>query len=142
MTWSVRRLAPRIPIGLLTPVAFACTEPTGSGRDADRPAAAKAPAGVTVMSVSPDSVPRDTTLDIRVIGSGFDDGSQAVQMIESSGPVDVVRVAGKRSDASIDRLTDLADDDCSRGCAQWTEQALPWLRQHVPDANSMRDFGP
>src|SRR5262245_35197263 len=90
--------------------------------------------------------------ELRVIGAhraGADDdcieeGSQAVQMIKSRWPVYVVRMAGKRGDASIDRLTDLADDHFStpRGCPQWTEQALPWLRQHLPGANSMGDFGP
>ena len=100
----------------------------------------------------PDSGPDATYGEFRVIGAHraganddcIDDGSQAMQMIKSRWPVYVVRMAGKRGDASIDRLSDLADDNSSRArsCPQWTEQALPWLRQHVPGANSMRDFGP
>jgi hypothetical protein len=89
---------------------------------------------------------------LRVIGTHraganddrIDEGAQAMQMIKSRWPIYVLRMAGKRGNASIDRLTDLADDHCSRArsCPQRTEQALPWLGQHVPGANPMWDFGP
>ena len=38
---------------------------------------AKAPAGPTVAATNPASAPRDTTIDVHVLGSGFDQGSSA-----------------------------------------------------------------
>lgn len=37
----------------------------------------KAPAGLAVKAVDPDSVPQDTTLNIRILGSGFDASAKA-----------------------------------------------------------------
>jgi len=41
----------------------------------------------------------------------IDEGAQPVQMCEPVGTVDVVRVAARRSNAAVERLPDLADDD-------------------------------
>lgn len=43
--------------------------------DLGGPSLAKAPSGPVVTSTAPDFAGRDTTLDVRVLGSGFDDGS-------------------------------------------------------------------
>jgi uncharacterized membrane protein len=54
----------------------ACNEepPTGP---VDTPNAAKASTGPTITATDPFSAPRDTTLDVRVLGSGFDRGSKS-----------------------------------------------------------------
>lgn len=67
---------------LVTAVALlACDAPTGSDVLVG-PSSAKAPAALTVKSVDPDSVPQDTTVDIRVIGSGFDVGAEAAFLLD------------------------------------------------------------
>jgi uncharacterized membrane protein len=54
----------------------ACNEETPTG-PVDTPDAAKASTGPTITATDPFSAPRDTTLDVRVLGSGFDRGSKA-----------------------------------------------------------------
>src|SRR3954463_16439809 len=44
---------------------------------AESPATAKAASGPTVTATSPVAAPRDTTLDVHVLGSGFDQGSKS-----------------------------------------------------------------
>lgn len=56
-----------------------CTDPTES-RSTAKPtgvASARATSTVTVTSTNPSTAPTDTTLDVQVIGSGFDNGSIA-----------------------------------------------------------------
>ncbi len=55
-------------------LALACSSPTDSG--SDRPSLARASSGPTVTSADPSGAPQDTTLDIHVLGSGFDKGSK------------------------------------------------------------------
>ncbi len=62
---------------LLLAAVVAC-----SGREPTPPAIAAASGGpsgtpVTVTAANPDSAPQDTTLDVQVVGSGFDRGSSA-----------------------------------------------------------------
>jgi probable HAF family extracellular repeat protein len=54
----------------------ACNEepPTGPS---ERPEVGKAAIGPTVTATDPSAAPQDTTLDVRVLGSGFDLGSKA-----------------------------------------------------------------
>jgi len=72
------------PVLILVSVMLAasfigCTDPTGSRSLADgtRVASARATSTVTVTSTDPSAAPTDTTLDVQVIGSGFDNGSVA-----------------------------------------------------------------
>ena len=60
-----------VPLGLAA--ALACAEPTAGP---EGPSFANA-AGPTVTSTQPLEAPRDTTLDVQVNGSGFDNGSKA-----------------------------------------------------------------
>ena len=64
--------------GTLLAIALvsACNEepPTGP---VDTPDAGKASAGPTITATDPFSAPRDTTLDVRVLGTGFDRGSKS-----------------------------------------------------------------
>lgn len=73
------RLAPT----LVSLVLFcACAQPPDSS-DVTGPSLAKGPpAGLSVKSVDPDSVPQDTTLDIRVFGSGFDASAEAAFLLD------------------------------------------------------------
>jgi uncharacterized membrane protein len=57
--------------GLLS-LLVSCGEPTGPRADL-----ARASATVAVTSLDPDAGPRNTTLDVRIFGSGFDRGSNA-----------------------------------------------------------------
>jgi probable HAF family extracellular repeat protein len=75
--WQPVSLA-SILVGLV--LSFSCTQPPDS--EVFGPSAARAPAGVTVKSVDPDSVPQDTTLDIRVFGSGFDNTAEAEFLLD------------------------------------------------------------
>jgi probable HAF family extracellular repeat protein len=60
---------------LAVALVSACKEaPTGP---VNAPDAAKAATGPTVTATDPSSAPRDTTLDVRVLGSGFDRGSKS-----------------------------------------------------------------
>jgi hypothetical protein len=59
---------------------LSCAQPPDSG-EVLGPSAARAPTDVTVSSVIPDSVPQDTTLDLRVLGSGFDASAEAVFLL-------------------------------------------------------------
>jgi hypothetical protein len=61
------RLAP-----LALVAALACAGPEDPGME---PAFGKAPAGPTVTATAPDTTVQDTTLDVTVSGSGFDNGS-------------------------------------------------------------------
>jgi probable HAF family extracellular repeat protein len=73
------RLVP-ILVGLV--ILFSCAEPPDSD-DVLGPSLGKAPAtGLTVKSVDPDSVPQDTTLDVRVFGSGFDTSAEAEFLLD------------------------------------------------------------
>ncbi|MFN0181180.1 MAG: hypothetical protein ACKVZ0_20430 [Gemmatimonadales bacterium] len=64
----LRSLAPALA-GLL---ALACADPSTAP-----PSFARAPADPTVTATDPSAAPRDTTLDVRVLGTGFDNGSVA-----------------------------------------------------------------
>lgn len=66
------RLRDSVPTVLL--FAVACAEPPAAP---DVPSFAQAVAGPTVTATAPNESIRDTTLDVRVLGSGFDAGSRA-----------------------------------------------------------------
>lgn len=70
----MRLISPRLAGCVLAVLAVACTE---SPRDPTAPAFAKAPSGPTVTATNPGASVRDTTLVVQVLGSGFDNGSQA-----------------------------------------------------------------
>ena len=59
---------------------LACSQPPDSEVPTG-PSAAKAPIGLSVKAVDPDSVPQDTTLDIKVSGSGFDASADAAFLL-------------------------------------------------------------
>jgi uncharacterized membrane protein len=61
---------------LVFALVSACHEETVTG-PVDTPDAAKAVTGPTVTATDPVSAPRDTTLDVHVLGSGFDRGSKS-----------------------------------------------------------------
>jgi len=61
-----------VPLALLA--SLACTGPQDPALE---PAFAKAPADPTVTAADPDTAVQDTTLDVTVIGTGFDNGSTA-----------------------------------------------------------------
>jgi len=61
--------------GLLL-LIVACTEPRATEPEAVGSAMARAPSGPAVSAASPNNSPRDTTLDVQVTGSGFDQGSR------------------------------------------------------------------
>ena len=69
-----RRTAPRLTA--LVILALACGEPRSTEPDTAGPAFAKAPSGPTVTTTVPDNAPQDTTLDVRVLGTGYDAGSR------------------------------------------------------------------
>jgi hypothetical protein len=60
-------------------LAVGCTE--GSDPSTAPLSAAKPATALAVTALSPDSVPRDTTLDVRVLGSGFDNGTVAAFLL-------------------------------------------------------------
>jgi len=60
----------------LVVLALACAEPRSTEPDVSGTGFAKAPAGPSVSSAVPDNAPQDTTLDVRVLGSGYDQGSR------------------------------------------------------------------
>ena len=61
-----------VPLALL--VSLACAEPQDPALE---PAFARAPADPTVTATDPDTAVQDTTLDVTVTGTGFDNGSTA-----------------------------------------------------------------
>ena len=70
----------RFPLYATLLLAVACADPTSMER-ADNPQYARAPrpttGSTTVTSTNPMSSPRGVTLDVRILGSGFDAGSKA-----------------------------------------------------------------
>ena len=73
-----------------------------------------------------------------------DERAQPMQMRETGGPVDVMRTAGRRRDAPVERLADLADDDevIHRAAAKGPEYRLPWRRKARQRAKRMRRPSP
>jgi hypothetical protein len=69
------RASVRTAAGVLSLLGLACGDP--SGPPVESMASAVQPTTVTVTAIAPDAVVQDTTLDIRVNGSGFDRGSLA-----------------------------------------------------------------
>ena len=71
-------------------LALGCAEPTAAERDIvarfDRPVSS---ADVIVSGVEPDSAVRNTTLDVRIRGSGFDSGSE-VRWLLGGTPTDQI----------------------------------------------------
>jgi uncharacterized membrane protein len=69
----------------------ACAEPLTTAPEADAPAFAKGGgSGPKVTSTSPGRAAPGTTLDVRILGSGFDDGTQATFGIDSVPGADIV----------------------------------------------------
>jgi hypothetical protein len=64
---------------VLTAALASCSEPTNPRSDftPDARLGKVAPAGPTVTSTVPAASPRGTTLDVQIIGTGFDNGSKA-----------------------------------------------------------------
>lgn len=63
-------------LAALSALTLACTEPQGIEPGLSGPAAAKPASGPTVSTAVPDNAPQDTTLEVRVLGTGFDQGSR------------------------------------------------------------------
>jgi len=70
----MRRMVFLSTIGFL---ALGCAEPSSNPTSPSTPSLAKGGQGPTVNSADPASSAQDTTLDVRVLGSGFDNGSRA-----------------------------------------------------------------
>jgi len=66
-----------VPLALAA--ALACSGPDDPGLE---PASVKAPADPTVTATDPDTAVQDTTLDVTVIGTGFDNGSVADWLLD------------------------------------------------------------
>lgn len=64
-------------LGAFLLLLFACSEPTATGPDLARGAAGGGGKAPSVKSTNPATGARGTTLDVQVIGSGFDAGSRA-----------------------------------------------------------------
>ena len=84
-------------------MATACI---GPAQEPAGPSFAKAPSGPTVASTDPSSSVRDTTLVIRVAGSGFDNGSRVQFLLNGAADSAVVTnsttfVSNTRLDANI-----------------------------------------
>jgi hypothetical protein len=69
---SLRAIHRWIPVALVA--VLACGEPQGTPTE---PAFARAPVAPTVTATTPDTAVQDTTLDVTVSGTGFDNGSSA-----------------------------------------------------------------
>ena len=84
-------------------VAASCAEPA---KDPTAPSFGQAPSGPTVTSTNPSSSVRDTTLVVQVLGSGYDNGSQAEFLLNGAPDPKVVTnstsfVSSTRLDANI-----------------------------------------
>ncbi|MEA2713020.1 MAG: hypothetical protein QOK27_981, partial [Gemmatimonadales bacterium] len=69
-----------------------CTDQTGTSLDGKTEAAVAAGGGLTVRSTVPSSSPRDTTVDILVRGTGFDQGSQATWALKGDTTYQATRI--------------------------------------------------
>ena len=73
-----RRFRPILLPSILAVVSgFSCSDPVDPGQQRSARVVGGASSSPAVTAVDPDSVVQDTTLDIRVTGSGFDRGSKA-----------------------------------------------------------------
>ena len=81
---------PLILAGILVGLT-ACAEPLTTAPEADAPAFAKgAGSGPKVTSTQPGRAAPGTTLDVRILGSGFDNGTQASFAIDTVPGADIV----------------------------------------------------
>ena len=75
LPWAGRRAA--WTLAGLTMVGISCTEPRSTEPDFGEPASARSGGtSPTVTSVDPPEAPQSTTLDVRVLGSNYDQGSR------------------------------------------------------------------
>lgn len=72
-------------------LGLGCTDQTGTSPDGNIEAAV-AGGGLTVRSTVPSSSPRDTTVDILVRGTGFDQGSQATWALKGDTTYQTTRI--------------------------------------------------
>jgi uncharacterized membrane protein len=72
---TVRREGARVFAGLFL-LAVACAEPRSTEPEAGAPVFAKAGGDPTVASADPSEAPQDSTLDIHVLGTNYDQGSR------------------------------------------------------------------
>lgn len=78
---------------------LACTEDTATGPDLSAPRAARgSSSGPAVNSTDPDTAFRNTTIEVRVLGSGFENGSRAVWALDGD-------TASTRTDIKTNRTT-------------------------------------
>jgi hypothetical protein len=63
-------------------VLWACSGDPATSPNVGNVEAARASGGVSVKSTAPDSAPPDITLDVRVLGSGYDAGSKAIWAVD------------------------------------------------------------
>lgn len=76
----------------LTVGLFSCTGGAGDPTAGSAPQLARAGTGLTVSSTVPDSAPRNTTLDVRVKGSGFEPGARATWELQGDTSFAVTRI--------------------------------------------------
>jgi probable HAF family extracellular repeat protein len=72
-------------------LGLGCTDQTGTSPDGNIEAAV-AGGGLTVRSTVPSSSPRDTTVDILVRGTGFDQGSQATWALKGDSTYQTTKI--------------------------------------------------
>ena len=78
MTAHRTRLSPMGVFAVLAGLGLACGDPHPTEPDGAHPTFAKGSSGPTVTATSPDSAEQGTvSLDVQIVGSGFDQGSQA-----------------------------------------------------------------
>jgi hypothetical protein len=87
-----RRLRASVTAGFL--LLLSCTDhPTTSpGEESNPIAAAAGGTGPTVRSTIPSSSPRDTTIDVLIRGSGFEQGAQAAWALDGDTTFETTRV--------------------------------------------------
>ena len=76
----LQRRGPTLTTGLL--LVLACGTPVPTDVQDDLSSAKAAPAPLTVSSTSPGESPRDTTLDVRILGTGYDRSAQATFLLD------------------------------------------------------------
>ena len=79
---GLRRAA--LALAILLAGVPSCDQPAPTGPGDQPPALAQAGADPVVSSADPAAAERDTTLDVRVLGSGFDAGSQAEFLLDGA----------------------------------------------------------
>ena len=102
----------RLWVAVTALAAVACSDGGMSPEDA-AVLAKGGPGGPSVNAADPNSAPQDTTLDVRVIGSGFDEGSTVTFLLAGESTPKIVTNASTfvSADTLIANITVVADAD-------------------------------